>query len=146
MKKFSFKLESVMNFKNQKLEWEKIEHANALMAVAKEEEKIRGLHIKYKQINGDFNEKKAKGITPLEGNFFLSLLRSVEEEIKKNTVSLEKYKQVEEKKRTKVVETKIETSSLEKIKEKKYGEYLEVVKKSDEIFIEEFVSRQRSYR
>ena len=61
-------------------------------------------------------------------------------------MSLEKYKQVEEKKRTKVVETKIETSSLEKIKEKKYGEYLEVVKKSDEIFIEEFVSRQRSYR
>ena len=53
---------------------------------------------------------------------------------------------MEEKKRTKVVETEIETSSLEKIKEKKYGEYLEVVKKSDEIFIEEFVSRQRSYR
>ena len=60
MKKFSFKLESVMNFKNQKLEWEKIEHANALMAVAKEEEKIRGLHIKYKQINGTLMKKRQR--------------------------------------------------------------------------------------
>ena len=50
---------------------------------------------------------------------------------------------MEEKKREAVVEAKKETSSIEKLKEKKLDAYQKAVAKSEELFIEEFVSTAR---
>ena len=48
----------------------------------------------------------------------------------------------EEAKRNEVVEAKKETSSIDKLKEKKRQEYDKVVQKEEEQFIEEFVATQ----
>jgi flagellar FliJ protein len=143
MKKFVFNLENVMEFKNQKLENKKMEHARAIMLVNDQISKIDALHNKYSDINSDFNNKKESGITIIEASEYSTFLYTLEKEIKQEITTLESLKKNEDNKRKEVVEIKKETSTLEKLKEKKYEEYLKAAGKSEELFIEEFVSRQR---
>ncbi len=65
----------------------------------------------------------------------------LEVEIQKEKRHLEALQKREEDKRAEVVEVKIETSTLEKLKEKKLEQYNKEMQKSEELFIEEFVSR-----
>ena len=58
---------------------------------------------------------------------------------------LEKLKAQEEKKRAEVVEARKETSSIEKLREKKLAAYHKALEKSEEQFIEEFVSAARAH-
>ncbi|WP_304507338.1 flagellar export protein FliJ [Anaerotignum sp.] len=141
MKKFSFQLESVMNFKNQRLESKKAEHAKVIAMVNEQNQKIDFLLERYRGINSEFNEKKIEGISIIEAMEYSGFLYKLEVEIQQEKRQLEKLKKVEEEKRAEVVEVKIETSTLEKLKEKKLEIYHKEMQKSEELFIEEFVSR-----
>lgn len=143
MKKFQFSLQSVMDFKTQRLEIEKNEHAKALAKVNEQERRIEDLQQQYVQVTNNFDAQKMSGITVIEANIFIMTMETLIREIDRQKLVLKQFKEIEEQRRQIVVETKIETSSLEKIREKKYEEYLEMEKKSDELFIEEFVSRQK---
>lgn len=143
MKKFVFSLEKVMEFKNQNLENKKAEHGKAVMALKSQEEKINLLRQKYDFINSEFNNKKMAGIAVSEAFEYTSFLFTLENETKREILHLDELKKIEEQKRKEVVGMKIETSSLEKLKEKKYEQYQKEVQKSEELFIEEFVMRQR---
>ena len=57
---------------------------------------------------------------------------------------LEQLRQEEERKRAQVVAAKQDTSSLEKLKEKKLDSYNKAVQKSEEAMIDEFVSMTRA--
>ena len=57
---------------------------------------------------------------------------------------METLRKEEEAKRQEVVEAKKETSSLDKLKEKKLDLYNKSVQKAEEILIDEFVSSARS--
>ncbi|KXL54501.1 flagellar biosynthesis chaperone [Anaerotignum neopropionicum] len=141
MKKFTFQLESVMNFKNQRLESKKAEHAKVIALVNEQIEKIEALLGKFKGINAEFNGKKMMGLSINEAMGYSGFLYKLEVEIQQEKRQLEKLKKVEEEKRAEVVEVKIETSTLEKLKEKKLEIYNKEVQKCEELYIEEFVSR-----
>ncbi|KAF5068680.1 flagellar export protein FliJ [Anaerotignum sp.] len=141
MKKFSFQLESVMNFKNQRLENKKAEHANIIAMVNEQNVKIDSLLGKFKGVNLEFNQKKMTGISIIEAMEYSGFLYKLEVEIQKEKRHLEALQKREEDKRAEVVEVKIETSTLEKLKEKKLEQYNKEMQKSEELFIEEFVSR-----
>ena len=70
-------------------------------------------------------------------------LRALEGEIRRETEVLQRLRQEEQVKRERVVAAKQETSSLEKLREKKLAEYRKDEQKSEEQFIEEFVSSAR---
>lgn len=144
MKKFQFQLQSVMDFKNQRLEIEKNEHAKALLKLREQEKKIQDLQDSYVSVGDDFNNQKNTGITIMQANIFILTLETITREIERQKVMLKNYQRIEEQRREVVVAINIETSSLEKLKEKKYEEYLKLEKKSEELFIEEFVSRQNA--
>ena len=57
---------------------------------------------------------------------------------------LKELRKKEEDKRNEVVEAKKETSSIDKLKEKKLDAYNKEVQKEDERFIEEFVATKRA--
>ena len=67
----------------------------------------------------------------------------MENNLKKEHTKLEKFKELAEQKRKEVVEAKKDTSSIEKLKEKKIEEYNKEVQKFEEANIEEFVSISR---
>lgn len=141
MKKFSFQLESVMNFKNQRLDSKKAEHARIIAMVNEQNEKINILLEKFRGVNQEFNEKKMVGIAIIDAMEYSGFLYKLELEIQQAKRYLEELKHKEDQKRAEVVEVKIETSTLEKLKEKKLEIYNKEVQKSEELYIEEFVSR-----
>ena len=65
------------------------------------------------------------------------------QEIQRETRHLEELRAEEEKRREKVIEAKKDTSSIEKLREKKLDAYHKAEAKSEEAFIEEFVSTMR---
>ena len=76
---------------------------------------------------------------------YQSALRAGELEIQVETQRLEELQAEEEKRREAVVEAKKETSSIEKLREKKLDAYHKAEAKSEELFIEEFVSSTRAH-
>ena len=71
-------------------------------------------------------------------------MRVLAAEIERYTSKLEELRSREEKKRQQVVDAKIDTSSIEKLKEKKLDLYNKEVAKSEEVLIDEFVSSARA--
>lgn len=71
-------------------------------------------------------------------------LDSLGVKIRKKYEELAKLREKEEAKRSEVVEAKKETSSIDKLKEKKFKEYEKAVQKEEEQFIEEFVATKRA--
>lgn len=143
MKKFSFSLGTVLEYKNQVLDALQNEHANAVKAMLSQEEIIEQLQRQYTEYNQLFNEKKTQGLTVIEALNFEGYLRNLEAKMKLEYAKLEKCKQQEEQKRFAVIEGKKETSSIEKLKEKRLKQYLKEVQKGEELFVEEFVTYSR---
>ena len=140
MKKFRFSLDIVLSYKQQVLDTLQGEHALILAQVNAQEDVVDGLWEEYRAYNREFAQQKAQGLTITEALIYESGLRAAELEIQRETEKLTSLRKQEEKKREEVVEAKKETSSLEKLKEKKYAIYQKALSKSEEQLIEEFVS------
>ena len=122
MKKFNFTLGTVLSYKNQVLDSLKNEHAKILARINEQEKVIHNLEEEYRKCNNDFNQKKMEGITIIESIGFEAYLRRLEVSIQQEERKLAFIKVEEENKRNEVVVAKQDTSSLEKLKEKKFKE------------------------
>ena len=143
MKKFKFSLDTVLSYKQQVLEALQGEHALALAAVRAQEELLEGIWRRYREYNAEYRRRAEEGLPVTEALMYQNGLRAGEQEIQRETRRLEELQAEEEKKREAVVEAKKETSSIEKLKEKKLDAYHRAEAKSEEAFIEEFVSTAR---
>ena len=133
MKKFKFSLDSVLSYKEQVLESLQGEHA-AIMAEVREQEEV--LESAWRQY------RDCDAIT--DAMVYQNGLRVLERDIQRETDKLEELRKKEEAKRQEVVDAKIDTSSIEKLKEKKLELYNKEVAKSEEVLIDEFVSSARA--
>ena len=140
MKKFKFSLEMVLNYKQQVLESLQGEHAAALSRLREQEQLLERMWREYRAYNEEYCEKKAAGMTISEAMSYQNGLRVLEQRIQRETDRLEELRKDEERKRERVVEARKETASIEKLREKKLQVYQKAVAKSEELFIEEFVS------
>lgn len=145
MKKFKFSLEMVLNYKQQVLEALQGEHAAALSRLREQEQLLERMWQEYRAYNEEYCEKKTAGMTISEALSYQSGLRVLESQIQKETEQLERFRKDEERKRERVVEARKETASIEKLREKKLGAYQKAVAKSEELFIEEFVSSRNHF-
>lgn len=143
MKKFKFSLDTVLSYKQQVLEALQGEHALALAAVRAQEELLEDLWQGYRDYNAEYRQRAEEGLPLTEALMYQNGLRAAEQEIQRETRRLEELQVEEEKKREAVVEAKKDTSSIEKLKEKKLDAYRRAEAKSEETFIEEFVSTMR---
>lgn len=144
MKKFKFALDTVLSYKQQVLDALQGEHAEILAKVRRQEEFLEGLWRSYRDYNSEYQQRVREGLPVTEALMYQNGLRAAELEIQRETVRLERLRAQEEKKRDEVIEAKKETSSIEKLREKKLDAYNKAVEKSEELFIEEFVSSARA--
>ena len=143
MKKFRFSLETVLDYKQQVLDALQAEHGAILAQVRAQEELLERLEANYYELNQEFTQRKMEGISILDAMQYEQYLRAMEREIQEAVLELEKLRQEEEAKRAQVVAAKQDTSSLEKLREKKLDLYNKAVQKSEEAMIDEFVSTTR---
>ncbi len=144
MKKFKFSLETVLSYKQQVLDALEAEHATAMAKVHTQEQVLDGVWREYRECNAQYREKKAEGISITEAMIFESSLRSAELHIQRETDRLEKLRQAAEAKREEMVAAKIDTSSLEKLKDKKLEQYRKEEQKNQEQLVDEFISATRA--
>lgn len=143
MKKFKFSLDSVLSYKQQVLDALKGEHAAILAQVRAQEEVLEAVWQSYRDCDGEYRQRKAEGITVTDAMVYQNGLRVLERDIQRETEKLEALRKKEEKKRQEVVDAKIDTSSIEKLKEHKLEDYYKTVQKAEETLIDEFVSSAR---
>ena len=140
MKKFQFSLDSVLSYKQQVLDALKGEHAAILAQVHAQEDVLEAVWQEYRDCNAQFCQRKAEGMTIADAMFYESGLRVLERNIQRETDKLEELRRKEEKKRQEVVDAKIDTSSIEKLREHKLEDYNKAVQKDEEKLIDEFIS------
>ena len=143
MKKFRFSLETVLDYKQQILDSLQAEHGAILARVKRQEDLIEMLEADYRALAGEFNQRKMEGLSILDAMKYEQYLRSSERELEEAYAHLEELRTQEEAKRSEVVEAKKETSSIEKLREKKLDNYNKAVQKSEENLIDEFVTTKR---
>ena len=144
MKKFKFSLDSVLSYKEQVLESLQGEHAAILARVREQEAVLEAVWQDYRDCNEEYRQRKAEGITITDAMVYQNGLRVLERNIQRETDKLGELRKKEEAKRQEVVDAKIDTSSIEKLKEKKLDLYNKEVAKSEEVLIDEFVSSARA--
>lgn len=144
MKKFKFSLDSVLSYKEQVLESLQGEHAAIMAEVREQESVLEAAWQQYRDCNAEYSQRKARGMTITDAMVYQNGLRVLERDIQRETDKLEELRKKEEAKRQEVVDAKIDTSSIEKLKEKKLELYNKEVAKSEELLIDEFVSSARA--
>lgn len=143
MKKFQFSLETVLTYKQQVLEAVQNEHAILLKKMYDCQTQLENCWQRYRDYNEEYRMRSNAGMPITEALMYQSGLRALENEIQKCTKLLKEAQLREEKKRAEVVEAKKDTSSIEKLKDKKWTAYQKAVAKSEEERLEEFVSMKR---
>ncbi|WP_295735331.1 flagellar export protein FliJ [uncultured Oscillibacter sp.] len=145
MKKFKFALDTVLSYKQQVLGVLQGEHAEAVARVRAQEALLEELWREYRDCDGEYHRRAEEGLAITDALMYQSALRAAELEIQRETKRLEELEAEAEKRREAMVEAKKETSSIEKLKEKKLEAYHKEEAKSEELFIEEFISSTRAH-
>lgn len=143
MKKFKFSLDNVLSYKQQILDSLLAEHGAILAQVRAKEDELAQRWTDYRNYNEEFRQKAEYGLSIIDARMYESTQRAMERAIQQATAQLEELKKKEEAKRTEVVEAKKESTSIEKLKDKKLALYHKEEAKSEERFIDDFVNMTR---
>ena len=139
MKKFEYRLDTVLDYKTQVLDNLKTEHAVILQNVNRKREEIRGLNRELAGFQQEFDRTKEEGATIENYRLFDMCIGRMEQIIDEEKERLKVLRRQEEDKKKQVITAKVDTSKFEKLKDKKLKEYQKEVAKADETFIEEFI-------
>ena len=144
VKKFSFSLDNVLNYKNQLLDSLMNEHANFLAEIRTQELLIKAVTEQYESCGRELKERQRQGIKVMDIYTYDNYMDVLAYRIKKEQEVLALIRKKEEMKRAQVVEAKKESASIERLKEKKIEIYNHAVQKEEELLIEEFVANSRN--
>ena len=144
MKKFNFPLNTVLNYKDQVLDNLKSEHAQIVDKVVRQEKKVEDLSDLRRDACDRLQEEIGQGIAVNMMKEYGTYITFMQQKILTEQGVLQKLQRREEQKRGEVVEARKEVVSIEKLKEKKLLQYNKDVLRSEELFIEEFVSNTTS--
>lgn len=139
MKRFQYRLETVLNYKNQVLEDLRSQHGAAARRVAKKQEEIDGIHQRMDGYCTVLDGKKKDGCA-MELRLYDMCIARTADLLEQENRRLAALKDQEQKKRAEVIRANVDAVRYEKLKEKRWGEYQTEQMKREEAFIEEFVS------
>lgn len=140
VKRFQYRLETVLAYKTQVLDNLKTEHATIMQKVNRKEDEIRGLNRKLAGYENEFDQVKEQGTSIEHYRLFDMCIGRMEEIIDTEKERLLVLQKQEDAKKEEVISAKVDTSRYEKLREKKAFEYQKAVARADELFVEEFVS------
>ena len=143
MKKFQFSLDTVLQYKQQRLDALKAEYAAAVQRVRLQEAAVSEAEERYARLNEEYREKKAEGLLVAEAMTYETGLWVIENEIRREAEKLRELQRQAEAKRAEMVGARQETASIEKLREKKLDLYHKDVQKSEERFIDDLVGARQ---
>lgn len=146
MAKFKFSLKSVEKYRNIILDEAKGRYAKAVADSEKQLERIDNLKHELSIQNEELNLRNSQGISILELQGYKTYMKILENNIKDEEYKLKTLRKIEQKRRFEMVAAKTDAMSIEKLKEKRWEEYLKEEEKRQQDATLEFVSNQISKR
>ena len=143
MKKFRFQLDTVLGYKQQVLDNRLVEHGAAVAQVTRQEAVLQDAEGRLSNYEEEFRQKKSAGMSMVEALKYQNCLEALVGEVDREAEKLVQLRRVEEEKRARVVESRVETKTLEKLKEFKLAEYNKGVQKDEERFIDDLTATRR---
>lgn len=143
MKKFQFKLDTVMDYKQQVLENRLIEHGAAAARAQAQQEVFEQVLERRTEYEDEYRQKKTAGLTIWELQMYQDCLEALHREETREQERLNQLRRIEEEKRSRVIESRTETATLEKLRDIKHKEYLQEMQKEDERFIDDLTAARR---
>lgn len=142
MKKFNFSLQKILEIKEQMLENLKSELGSLNVEILDIDAAIKNLKKQYTDTEKEFVEKSSVAISAGEMAYSKILMSSILRQVEnKEEEKIAVQKRIEAK-RAEIINMNKEIASLEKLKENELEKYNKEVMKSEELFIEEFVSNK----
>lgn len=146
MKKFTFSLESVLNYKKELLEMLRNEMAQIRLKIRGAEEEIAALKREAAELNRALALRLEAGMEPCS----FAVYKRYFEELDRRGAALEARRAVLQReaaaKQDEIVRMNGDISGLEKLRGKYLGAYQAQDRKEQEQFVEEFVSRTDEVR
>jgi len=143
MKKFQFHMEKLLSYKGQILDSEIMNLAILRKMLDRANGKMEMLRSECQRCRDEFQNKISVNATSAECRMYALYARDVEEKIKLCADEIKEIEHQIDKQMETVKDLKVETKSLETIKEARFTEYQKEAIKKTEHFIDEFVSRSR---
>lgn len=140
MKKFAFALDKVLSYKRQYEDSIRNEHAAIMHEIRLQEERFAELSAKDKEIRDQMRREQEAGCQILRIHTFEGYLEYLKGEMFRVTQRLKNLRFQEEQKRRELIAAKTDTTSIDKLKDKKLEEYNYLAQKEQEQLIEEFVN------
>lgn len=143
MKKFRFQLDTVLGYKQQVLDNRLVEHGAAVAQVTRQEAVLEAAETRRAEYEEEFQRKKSEGMTMFEALKYQNCMQVLVSDIERETEKLVQLRRIEEEKRARVVESRVETKTLEKLKEIKLQDYNYGIQKEEERFIDDLTATKR---
>lgn len=140
MKKFTYRMQSLLDIAYKMEEQAKIAFANAQARLLEEEKKLRDLQVKRMVYEQKMREAMAEELDLREIRLCKAGIEKAREEIKLQVVQVQLARRLVEEAREKVNETMIERKTHEKLREKKFEEYMQEYNAEENKEIDQLVS------
>lgn len=144
MKRFQFKLGTVLEYKQQILDARMVEHGAARAKVAKQEEVCNAALRQLQEYDAEYTRRKAEGLTILEAMEFQNCLEALQAALKRENDKLEDLRRKENDARARVVGARQETFSLEKLRDIQKKAYNTAAAKAEEVALEDLTAARRA--
>lgn len=146
MKKFEFTMHKVLDLRNTVLDEEKNRLGQLQAALRALEERKRRLEEARDALNEEMIRAQAEGITIAELLGYNARKNNVHIQLKELENPLTEARKKVDVQMQRVVDASREVSKLEKVEERQYENYRDMVKKAETALIEELVVTNISYR
>ena len=144
MKPFRFQLQSVLDYKLQRMDSLLVELDVLQGKVMAREYARDAAYQKITDYDAEYSEKRAVGVTILEAMQYQTCRQVLQQRARREDELLQRARKEEEMKRDEVVEARKETHSLEKLKELQQKEYDTAVMKAEEKFLDDLTAARRA--
>ena len=137
-------LDTVLQYKRQVLDGAQNEYAEAIQRVRQQERRLREAEARHRSLNQQFRRAEAEGITIADAMGYEMGLRMLEGEIQREESRLHQLQTEAEERRKRMIAARQDTSSLEKLREKKLESYEKELQRQEELRIDELVANTRA--
>jgi len=140
MKRFIFKLQTVLELRENNEESKKLEYSKALNDYTMQYNKLTELVCSYKNtLNNSKNEIK-KGIKPESISIFNNYLLSIKKNIENQQIKVEKLRELTDIKKKEMFKAIADRKAIEKLKDNEYKKFIKEQNAEEQRVIEEIVS------
>ena len=142
MKKFKFNLENVLKYRKNVESYEKTVLSGYNGHLLKLLDELEALNISYEKTAEEFEELSSRGITVHQIRSSHAMMENLEYSIEQKVKEIEAQQRLINRQTNVVMNAIKDAKILDKLKETKFEKYKKSENKSNEAFIEEFVSYQ----